>query len=252
MNISNLKNLFVTVYLSGCLFVTIYSISYFHYPETTSNESIFLDSATTPHCVDDITTLPIHLMTVKKNGRGYRGTTFLISDDMWMSAAHVTDGSDGSVKIYTGDKILNGKVVYSGGDVSDVAIIKTEKQDTEPLVINYNNPPLLDNIWNVGFPGWAGERQVITSGHIMQELVGEIYTDAMVSGGMSGGPTLSCSGDQVRVVGVIKSYANRHIGDDIVIIDGITRTKKRLVNDGTGYSTLIATIKSNLPLIYVK
>ena len=193
-----------------------------------------------PPCVANIEDLPISLLTVARaDGTLFRGTAFMVDPNIWVTAAHVVDGDIADLNIVLRSGTISGELGYVGDADNDIALIITEDiNDYTPLTISDNDPPFFEMVWNIGYPGWAGVQQVVTSGHLIDLFDDKVVaTSAMVMGGMSGGPTVHCIGDELRVNGVIKAYKKQLTSEQVVIIDGVHTVEKSYINTGEGYST---------------
>lgn len=229
--------------MTVCMMMVIYSATFFATPK--KPETLFLQNAKTPPCAENINDLPISLVyTTLADGSIFRGTAFMVGMTEWVTAAHVVDGDVIDVSIVLDDTILLGNITYIGDSDNDIAVIQTSAtHDYTPLVVGGESElPHFAEVWNIGYPAWAGRTQVVTSGSVIGTGTTTLFTSAMVMGGMSGGPTLYCNGDQLQVDGVIKSYRKELTSENVSIINGIHTIEKSYVNTGEGFSTLLSSI----------
>ena len=243
MNKSYLRWRIASVPIAVFAAVTIFLLGIVIRSDASVNvNQVFINGASNPPCVADIRDLPIFEIRARmERGESFRGSTFLIDHNHWATAAHVVDGDIRSLSIYTPDGVIQGKLVYYD-EVADVAVIKTpEIVNYDPIVVKMKESNYLDSVWNVGYPGWANDRQVVSSGKVIGYSEGMIYTNAMVMTGMSGGPTLSCDGDNLEATGVISMFSQELLsvreienGDD-----AITEIEKTYINSGESFSAIL-------------
>ena len=217
----------------------MFSASFFATQKNTY-QPMFLQNAEMPPCVTDINSLPISMLTsTSYDGAEYRGSAFMVDPNIWVTAAHVVDGNVNEVSLYLHGNTIKGTIEFINDNGADIAVIIADTIDGyEPLIISEHDPMFYEEMWNIGYPGWAGQEQVVTSGHLI-DLIDDslVATTALVMGGMSGGPTVHCNGDQLQVDGVIRSYRKQLTSEEVVIIDGIHTIEKSYINTGEGYST---------------
>ena len=221
------------------MLMVMYSLSFFATPKK-SYSPLFLQNAKVPPCVANIEDLPISLITATHtDNKVFRGTAFMVDPNIWITAAHVVEGDIADLSIMLRSGPISGVIEYIGDINNDIAIIITEPVDEYiPLVISEDDPAFFERMWNIGYPGWAGTQQVVTSGHLIDLYDDKVVaTSAMVMGGMSGGPTVHCNGDELQVDGVIKSYKKQLTSEQVVIVDGVQTVEKSYINTGEGYST---------------
>jgi len=216
-------------------------------------KQVFLNGAIKPPCVNDLNNLPIFELRARMSvGESFRGTTFLIDDTHWITAAHVVKGKIESLSIYTGNGVVNGKLVYYD-EVADVAVIKTPLvSDYDPIDVKKDEAFFLDDVWNVGYPGWAADKKVISSGKVIGYSEGMIFTNASVMTGMSGGPTLSCNGDSLEANGVISLFSKELLSVRKVknADDGRMEIEKTYINTGESFSAILNRVNYNNWLNY--
>lgn len=197
-----------------------------------------INNASMPPCVDDINKLPIFLITANmRAGIDFRGTAFLIDDETWVTAAHVIDGDVEEMLIHTPTANLIA-TLQSVDVTNDIAILTTRSvPEYDPLSVKFDDLLFMEDIWNVGYPGWAGMNEVISSGKVFgHSSIGMLYTSATVMQGMSGGPTLSCNGPIVEVSSVISMFAKELFSETTLIIDGVQTVEKVYINTGDSFS----------------
>ena len=146
----------------------------------------------------------------------------LTSDGYIVTNNHVIDGADEiMVALGSGDKEYSATVVGSDSD-SDLALIKIEAQDLQPIKIATNEQLLVgDLVFAIGNPFGVG--QTVTKGIVSatnRDRVGInryenfIQTDASINPGNSGGALIDSRGVLVGINSAIltRSGANNGIG----------------------------------------
>lgn len=254
MAISRYERLVTGFVITVSMYLVMFSMSFFVTEKTVVNP-LFLHGAANPPCVDDVNKLPISVVVATlSNGDIYRGTAFMIESNKWMTAAHVVEGELDNISISLGDSLLNGKIAFIGTKDEDIAIIETESvTNYTPMHVANHDPDYFEHVWNIGYPRWAGTRQVVTGGHVIGDIGDNmVLTSALVMGGMSGGPTVHCEGDSLHVNGVIKSYRTELTSRNTVIIDGVHTIENSYINSGEGYSTGVRKELYYQPMSFVK
>jgi S1-C subfamily serine protease len=125
------------------------------------------------------------------------------------------------VRIHTGRKIWNGRIVRSDPD-HDLALIRVNRRVAPPLWQRpvYVRPLVGDELLLAGSPlGYEGS---ITTGVVGRVASDEIQTDAAAYPGISGGPAVDESG---RVVGVLVSGEGENLNFAVPIKQACIRLR---------------------------
>lgn len=227
--------------LAALLWTTIITSS----PTSTIHIDANSIASTIPTCGPDVASLPIFLVYVDpSDGSGtQRGTTFLVDDEYWITAAHVvSDGLADKIEISTEFGLIPADIVSINID-ADIAILQSAPMlEYNPIQVDDIEYDYFDPIWNVGFAGWADKKQVISSGYVEGFGEGVVYTSSMIEGGMSGGPTLSCIDGELKTGSIISKYSNSYHSERLVIVDGDEYIRETYVNSGNSLSALLSEI----------
>ena len=235
---------------SICLFfasLAVFLWSIILIPSTPSTINIDANdiASTIPTCGPEVASLPIFLVYVDpSDGSGKkRGTTFLVDDEYWITAAHVvSDGLADKIEISTELGLIPADIVSINID-ADIAILQSAPMlEYNPIQVDDIEYDYFDPIWNVGFAGWADKKQVISSGYVEGFGEGVVYTSSMIEGGMSGGPTLSCIDGELKTGSIISKYSNSYHSERLVIVDGDEYIRETYVNSGNSLSALLSEI----------
>lgn len=207
---------------------------------------------TPPDCYADVESLPIYIISVRSAVLGEdgqvikeetgRGTVWLADKNFWVTAAHVVDYGKNVTHtlIYLDTNLaLAANIVYVDEE-RDVAILYAESGDLEP--INLMSETLLkqfEPLWNVGYPGIAGNTQVSFQGMTLRvDTGGHLVSTTLALPGMSGGPQFRCEGDELQAVGVITSFTVGNAREKHYTLEDGTRVIERTVtNAGGSWST---------------
>jgi len=173
-----------------------------------------------------------------------KGSGFLISDDLILTAAHVVHGSElVQVKFYDGVEIV--AKVISSDIYADLSLVKLERKHPsfKPVVLGDSNKvDIGDPVFIIGAPyniSYTLTRGVISGRH-QEGYDSEYYkanffqTDAALNPGNSGGPMFNMKGEAIGVASFIKSESGGSSGLGFVI--SMNSAKKNMLKQPRFYS----------------
>ncbi|MEX0914176.1 MAG: trypsin-like peptidase domain-containing protein [Demequina sp.] len=198
------------------------------------------------------------VVSIEATNSGVRtstGSGFIISEDGYiLTNAHVIESSDGTVSVLLSDgEVIEGDVVGSTADY-DLAVIKVDHPDLQPLVLGDSDEMLVgDPVIAIGSP--LGLDSTVTTGIISAvhrpvtaaggggtpAFIDAIQTDAAINPGNSGGPLLNSAGEVIGVNSAIASLpgATRGTGAGSVGLgfaipsNQARRTSEEIIETGT-------------------
>ena len=134
------------------------------------------------------------------------GSGFVISSDgYFLTCAHVLAGG-GEIKIRLGTKTYPAKLIRADTH-NDVALLKLDGTEFQPMPLSYNLPEMGDKVFTVGYPNpdLQGASAKYTDGSIssLSGILDDIRTMQItvpIQGGNSGGPLVDESGNALGLV----------------------------------------------------
>jgi len=160
-----------------------------------------------PVCHADISTLPINMVSVYVDGvEEKQGTAFLVLEDIWATAFHVTYlglGVDANYVIQRRDGTVTKAQLLFADPHTDVAILHAPSDGLKPIKMLSTVMELNETVWNVGFPAQTENRMMTYEGMLSRTDGIFLRSSAIALSGMSGGPQLRCHGDEIEAVAVI-------------------------------------------------
>lgn len=166
------------------------------------------------------------------------GSGFIISEDGYiLTNNHVVDSADGIFVTMTDGKEYKAKVIGTDSR-TDVALIKIEAEDLQPLPIGDSNT-LKKGQWVLAIGSPFGLDSTVTSGIVsaINRETGDylpfIQTDVAVNPGNSGGPLIDLDGKVVGINSQIVSRSGGFMGISLAIpIDEVMRVVEQLKAHG--------------------
>lgn len=166
------------------------------------------------------------------------GSGFIISDDGYiLTNNHVVARANGIFVTLASGKEYSAEII--GTDPrTDVALIKIEAQDLEPMAIGDSNN-LKKGQWVLAIGSPFGLESTVTSGIVSAinrdtgDYLPFIQTDVAVNPGNSGGPLINLAGEVVGVNSQIVSRSGGFMGISLAIpIDEVMRVVEQLKTHG--------------------
>lgn len=143
-------------------------------------------------------------------GRGH-GSGFFVGDKGYiLTNAHVV-GKASKVRIATNQGLEIDAVVIGKNKTRDVALLKTELRNRNPIRINVNFPKVTEQVYAVGTPLKESLNTTVTKGIVSafrkdkSSNLNFIQSDAAISPGNSGGPLFNNSGEVIGIA--VAKYA---------------------------------------------
>jgi S1-C subfamily serine protease len=141
-------------------------------------------------------------------GKSY-GSGIIVSDNLALTANHVTVTDNVKIKLYNNNTIFNGKVIAKSIDY-DLSLIQTDKSINVSSKIKFGSIKVGESVLSIGNP--AGVNFTVTKGIISafkykevnnNKLIRQLQFDAATTPGGSGGGLFNVDGE---LVGMFLSY----------------------------------------------
>lgn len=134
------------------------------------------------------------------------GSGFVISSDgYFLTCAHVVEGGR-EIIVQLASKAYTAKLIRADTH-NDVALLKLDGTDFQPLPLSHNLPEMGDKVYTVGFPNpdLQGASAKYTDGSIssLSGIMDDIRTMQVtvpIQGGNSGGPLVDAAGNALGIV----------------------------------------------------
>jgi S1-C subfamily serine protease len=181
-----------------------------------------------------------------------RGTGVVLSSDGYIVTCHHVLGRNASVKAGSGGKIFEARTV--GADpYSDLALLKTEQKDLEPLEIG-DSDKLSPGQFVLALANPFNRQPTVTTGIVTSigatlrgwrgtAMENVIVTDAKLNPGFSGGPLVDASG---RMIGVNTAYVwSRGIA---IPINKVKTVTDRLMSGGVMKRAYLGIVSDTIPI----
>lgn len=207
-----------------------------------------------PMCHMDIETLPIRLLEVVNeevdvagNQAIYSitGTVFLVDDNTWMTAAHIIDDHAIVINTHNADGSRTPLTIIKSIPEMDLVVLSGDSTGLTPIMVD-DRLPIEELVYNIGYPGFAGDVLVSYAGIITGTTETKIQTNAAVFSGMSGGPVLWCDGDVLTAFGAIHAFG---LGTEHVSVVTTTGIRVITITRNNGYSYVIPAIANVLNVV---
>lgn len=173
--------------------------------------------------------------------KGQGAGVLLSSDGYILTNRHVVaDGETFSVNFYDGTTV---PAVLVGSDIlTDVAVLKADVEDLEPMLLSSSSPVVGQTAFALGHPygyTWSFSKGIVsgTDRTIYLDdggvVPGMIQTDALINPGNSGGPLIDSHGEMLGLVSSIYSSSGSAEGISFALPSEIVgRVVGQIVREG--------------------
>jgi S1-C subfamily serine protease len=181
-----------------------------------------------------------------------RGTGVVLSSDGYIATCHHVLGRSASVKAGSGGKTFEARTV--GADpYSDLALLKTEQKDLEPLEIG-DSDKLSPGQFVLALANPFNRQPTVTTGIITSigatlrgwrgtAMENVIATDAKLNPGFSGGPLVDASG---KMIGINTAYVwSRGIA---IPVNKVKTVTDRLMSGGIIKRAYLGIVSHTIPI----
>lgn len=138
---------------------------------------------------------------------GGHGSGFLVSTDGYVMTAEHVVGSDKYVKIRWSDGLEGVGEVIRTDKRRDVALIKTDPRNRQPLALHRAAPQPGDTVFAIGAPLDVQYQSTVTRGVVSANRIKDgfsfIQSDVTVNPGNSGGPLLDEQGEVLGIADMV-------------------------------------------------
>jgi len=164
-----------------------------------------------PECVwPDNKTLEAIVPVATDHGSHASGVVF--APNRVLTAAHAVDGAGQYfVRVDEGFRVATLLLIDRS---SDLAVLKVDTRDINPVPLSLGQPTERQPVWAVGFPKAQGK--TTSSGIFQRNRSGDLHTSAPIDSGQSGGGLLTCDAGSYRLMGMLRGYGAYLSGDRYV------------------------------------